>query len=230
MNKNLPRYQLGGMPWLIPAVIAFVVILIAITATVVIQHDSVEPELSPDEARAAALLSVDAPSSGDADAPVHIVEFLDPACETCALFYPVVKTWQKEVPGKIRLSVRHVAFHNGAEYAIQVLEASREQGKYWQTLEALLSTQAQWTQNHTVIPEQIRPALANVDLDWTVLEDDMDNSDIRMRMEQDQADAVTLKVRATPQYFVNGRELYSFGYDNLAALVRDELEAAARTQ
>ncbi|HSG96431.1 MAG TPA: thioredoxin domain-containing protein [Woeseiaceae bacterium] len=228
MNIKSSKYQSGGMPWVIVAVIAFVVILVALTATVVIQHDGTEPELSPEDARAAALLSAHAPTSGDANAPVHIVEFLDPACETCALFYPVVKTWQREVPGKIRLSIRHVPFHNGAEYAVQVLEASREQGKYWETLEALLNTQAQWTQNHRVIPEQIRPALADVDLDWTVLEDDMDNFDIRMRMEQDQQDAVTLKVRATPQYFVNGRELYSFGYENLAALVRDELEAAAR--
>ena len=229
MNIKLPKSQSGGMPWVILVVVAFVVILIAITATVVIQSDSVaEPELSPEDARAAALLSVHAPTSGDADAPVHIVEFLDPACETCALFFPVVKTWQKEVPGKIRLSVRHVAFHNGSEYAVQVLEASREQGKYWQTLETLLATQSQWTQNHTVLPEQIRPALADVNLDWTVLEDDMDNFDIKTRMQQDQQDAVTLRVSATPQYFVNGRELYNFGYDNLAALVRDELEAAMR--
>ena len=32
-----------------------------------------------------------AATMGPADAPVVIAEFLDPACETCALFYPAVK-------------------------------------------------------------------------------------------------------------------------------------------
>src|SRR3989339_769265 len=31
----------------------------------------------------AALVRMDAPSFGNADAPVHIVEFFDPACGTC---------------------------------------------------------------------------------------------------------------------------------------------------
>ncbi|NMG42229.1 thioredoxin domain-containing protein [Aromatoleum toluvorans] len=31
------------------------------------------------------------PTLGKADAPVVIVEFLDPACETCRAFYPRVK-------------------------------------------------------------------------------------------------------------------------------------------
>ena len=75
-------------------------------------------------------------------AKVHIVEFLDPACETCALFFPMVKQWMAEVPGDIRLSVRHVAFHSGADYAVRILEASRKQDKYWQTLEALLAVAA----------------------------------------------------------------------------------------
>ena len=65
---------------------------------------------------------------GDPDAKVHIVEFLDPACETCALFYPMVKKWMSEVPGQIRLSVRHVAFHSGAEYAVNAAASRAAMG------------------------------------------------------------------------------------------------------
>jgi hypothetical protein len=43
-------------------------------------------------------------------------------------------------------------------------------------------------------------------------------------MEQDKNDAVTLKVSKTPEYFVNGRPLPSFGPQQLADLVREELE------
>ena len=52
----------------------------------------------------AALDSAHSPSLGSADAKVHIVEFLDPACETCAEFYPQVKRMMAAHPDRIRLS------------------------------------------------------------------------------------------------------------------------------
>jgi protein-disulfide isomerase len=185
-----------------------------------------ERQSSPaaDEARQAALASEHAPTVGDPGAKVHIVEFLDPACGTCALFYPMLKGWMAEVPGQIRLSVRHVPFHDGAEYAVKVLEASRNQGKYWETLEALLRTQQQWVQNHVVQPEKVLPAIASVGLDVGRLQADMDSAEVRQRMDKDLQDSKVLKVVATPEYFVNGRPLPSFGQEQLANLVREELQ------
>ena len=177
-----------------------------------------------DETIRIALASEGAPTMGEPDAKVHIVEFLDPACETCAMFFPMVKNWMKEVPGQMRLSVRHVAFHEGAEYAVKVLEASRKQGKYWETLEALLASQSQWTQHHKVFPERIGPAIAGVGLDMEQLQADMNSMQVLQRFEKDKADAILLKVRQTPEYFVNGRPLPSFGAQQLADLVREELE------
>ena len=231
MNFKSLKYQTGRMPWVVLVVAVAVTILIAVMATVVIQNEEdAQGAQSADDARAAALASEHSPTTGDPNAPVHIVEFLDPACETCAVFYPLVKRWLQEMPGKLRLSVRHVPFHRGSEYAVQVLEASREQGLYWETLEALLATQGQWTQNHTVVPERIMPAIASVGLNMDRIRTDMDNADVKQRMEHDQKDAVTLMVRATPQYFVNGRELKDFGYEQLAALVREELAKAEQAQ
>ncbi len=185
-----------------------------------------EAQSAQDEAaaRAAALASENAPSYGDPNASVHIVEFLDPACETCAVFYPMVKQWMSQVPGEIRLSVRHVAFHSGAEHAVKVLEASRQQGKYWETLEALLASQSEWTQHHTVLPERIAPAIASVGLDMDKLAADMNSMEALVRVEQDKKDAILLKISKTPTYFVNGRPLPSFGAQQLADLIGEELQ------
>ena len=188
------------------------------------QSKDVQPDQNLAASLRAALASEGAPTFGDPDAKVHIVEFLDPACETCALFYPMVKSWMQEVPGQIRLSVRHVAFHKGAEHAVKALEASRKQGKYWETLEALLAAQAEWTQHHTVLPEKIGPAIADVGLDMERLEADMNSMEVLRRFERDKNDSILLKVAKTPTYFVNGRPLPSFGPQQLANLVREELE------
>jgi hypothetical protein len=45
-------------------------------------------------------------------------------------------------------------------------------------------------------------------------------------MEQDRNDAVTLKVTATPEYFVNGRPMPSFGLQQLQTLVSEALQSA----
>jgi protein-disulfide isomerase len=63
-----------------------------------------------------ALASTHSPNFGHADAKVHIVEFLDPACETCAAFFPHVKALMSAHPGKVRLSLRHVPFHRGSDW------------------------------------------------------------------------------------------------------------------
>jgi protein-disulfide isomerase len=217
------------MHWVILIGAIVVVILAVLTASVIIQEDqptTAETEQAIADEFRAALASEHSPTLGDPNARVHIVEFLDPACETCAMFYPMVKQWMNEVPGKMRLSVRHVPFHRGSDYAVRVLEASREQGKYWETLETLLATQREWTQNHTVLQDRILPAIADVGLDMDKLADDMNRMDVLVRMERDQEDAKTVQVRATPEYYVNGRPLPSFGREQLAALVREELAKA----
>ena len=229
MNNSLPAKQAGRMHWVILIGAIVVVILAVLTASVIIQEDkptTAETEQTIADEFRAALASEHSPTIGDPNARVHIVEFLDPACETCAMFYPMVKQWMNEVPGKMRLSIRHVPFHRGSDYAVRVLEASREQGKYWETLEALLSTQREWTQNHTVLQDRILPAIADVGLDMGKLEDDMNRMDVLVRMERDQEDAKTVQVRATPEYYVNGRPLPSFGREQLATLVREELAKA----
>ena len=178
--------------------------------------------------RAAALASAEAPSVGAPDARVHIVEFIDPACETCALFYPEVKKLMAENPGKIRLSIRHVAFHKGADAAVRALEGARAQGRYFQALEALLANQRAWVENHRVVPERIDSALSPSGVDVQRLERDILAPEVARRMEGDLADARALGVSQTPEYFVNGRQMREFGLEELRALVHEEIARAYR--
>ena len=200
-----------------------ILVLAVLAATFFSKGEDTQSVQTEAAARQAALASEHSPALGDPGAKVHIVEFLDPACETCALFFPMVKQWMTEVPGEIHLSVRHLAFHSGSDYAVKILEASRKQGKYWQTLEALLMSQNQWVQGHTVQPDRIGPAIAGVGLNMEQLMADMNTVEVMQRIEQDKKDSIFLKVSATPEYFVNGRSLPSFGRQQLADLIREEL-------
>jgi protein-disulfide isomerase len=177
----------------------------------------------------ALLVRLHSPSLGPLGARVHIVEFLDPACETCAAFYPLVKQMMAAHPADIRLTVRYAPFHQGSDQVAMALEASRKQGKYWQALETLLAFQGAWVQNHRANVDLIWPQLARVGLDMERLKSDMQAPEIVRAIAQDVADAKTLNVTKTPEYFVNGRPLPSFGSEQLRDLVQEEL-AATRQQ
>jgi protein-disulfide isomerase len=204
-------------------IVAIVIALLGVAALAVYVLRE-RPDPGDGDTRTAALASEQAPTLGEATARVHVVEFLDPACETCAQFYPVVKQLMAQNPGRIRLSVRHVAFHDGADYVVRLLEASRAQDRYWQTLERLLQTQAQWAPHHTVRADLVDPIVAGLGLDMQRLKADMNAPEVARRAARDRDDAIALEVTATPEYFVNGRPLPEFGYEPLLALVREELE------
>jgi protein-disulfide isomerase len=204
-----------------------VVALVAVVlATTLLRDKGNESAQSGTATAATALASEGAPTLGDASARVHIVEFLDPACETCAQFYPLVKKLVADNPGQVRVSLRHVALHEGSDYVVRLLEASRKQDKYWPTLEALFSSQAMWAPHHTVQPNLVLQAIAGVGLDLARLTADMDAPDVVQRVAQDRTDAIAMKVTATPEYFVNGRPLPSFGAQQLLNLVSEELQKA----
>jgi protein-disulfide isomerase len=208
-------------------VLGIVIALLAIVgASYLFSSKSTQPSGTDGSARVAALASQQSPALGEATAKVHIVEFLDPACETCAAFYPLVKQVLAQNPGKIRLSVRHVALHEGSDYVVRLLEASRLQEKYWETLETLLATQSLWTVHHKVYPDRALQAVGNLGLDLARLQADMDSAEVVERAQRDRADAMTLKVTATPEYFVNGRQMPSFGERQLMTLIGEELQKA----
>jgi protein-disulfide isomerase len=176
----------------------------------------------------AALVRFHSPTLGNAEAKVHIVEFLDPACETCAAFYPYVKSMMAAHPGKIRLSVRYAPFHRGSDQVVAALEAARKQGRYWQALEALLASQAQWVLHHTAQLQLAWQQLAGAGVNVEQAKNDMGAPEIGRLIAQDIEDARTLKVTKTPEFFVNGKPMPSFGYDELQSLVREALAEAYR--
>ena len=173
-----------------------------------------------------ALVRDHSPTLGAADSRVHIVEFLDPACETCRSFYPFVKQLMAAAPGRIRVIVRYAPFHDGSEQLVKMLAAAKIQGKFWETLEAMFASQPNWAAHHNPQPEQVWNYLGGVGLDLDKLKADMNSPAIEAAVRQDLQDARALNVTMTPEFFVNGRPMPSFGYEQLQQLVQEELSAA----
>jgi len=207
---------------------AIALILAFVAGAFIYKNKQAEQAAQTAASNSEALVRFHSPTVGNAAAPVHIVEFLDPACETCRDFYPRVKELMAANSGKIKLSLRYAPFHNGSDQVVKMLEAARKQGKYWEALEGLLDAQPYWVANHAAQPDVAWKVLAglNLGLDMDRVRADMNSPDIAKTIEQDLADAKTLNVTMTPEYFVNGKPLPRFGWDELKQLVADALAAA----
>ena len=151
------------------------------------------------------------PTFGEADSKIYLIEFLDPECESCRSFYPKIKRLMKEYKGKVKLVVRYAPFHHNSKFAIQILEASRKQGKYWETLELLFNYQSEWGSHHNPRPELIWDYLPEVGLNIEQIKNDMNDPKINELIQQDIEDGKKLGVRRTPTFFVNGSPIEKFG-------------------
>jgi len=174
----------------------------------------------------AALIREGAPTFGKANAPVHIVEFFDPACDTCRQFYPLVKAMMTANPEKIRLTMRYAPFHAGSESVVKVLDAALKQGKFEQALEALFVNREKWFVNESGHVDLTGPILETVGLDMARLQSDANAPEAAAAVARDLADAKIMNVTMTPEYFVNGRPLPKFGFDELKQLVDEEIAKA----
>lgn len=201
-----------------------IVLLLAFVAAMFVYTGQKEKEANQlAEANRASLMRMHAPTLGKPDAPVVIVEFLDPACETCSAFYPRVKQLMAAHPDKIRLVLRYAPFHNGSDKVVAILEAARKQDKFWPALEALLATQKIWAPHHTPQAALAMKQLDGLGLNMEQMAFDITAPEIEKLIAQDLEDARALNVTKTPEFFVNGKPLPRFGFDQLTALVEQEL-------
>ena len=167
-----------------------------------------------------------APVIGLESAPVTIVEFFDPACESCRAFYPVVKQILAAYPYQVRLVLRYAAFHRGSDVAVGIIEAARKQDKFEPVLEALLEKQPEWASHAGPDLDRAWAIAAEAGLDVTRARQEISVDDLKALLTQDMEDIRTLQVTGTPTFFVNGKSPESFGPEPLLKLVQDEIAAA----
>jgi protein-disulfide isomerase len=214
-------------------------ILVLIGAAVVIAaiigaryyRDSLQSERKS-TAENSSLVRLDSPTLGAADAPVTLVEFLDPECESCRAFYPTVKRILKDYDGKVRLVVRYMTFHQNSALAASFMEAAGEQGRYWEMQETLFRRQPEWGERHgephytpSVPPAALFEKYAmELGLDVEKIKSAVAQNRYAAKLERDKSDGQSLGVSQTPTFFVNGRRLARFSEQDLRSLIDEELK------
>lgn len=188
--------------------------------------NSNKPSVNPET-----LVRPDSHALGASDARVTLVEFLDPECEACAAFNPVLKKMLNDYAGKIRLVVRYMPLRPNSMTAATFMEAAGEQGKYWQALDLLFRKQSEWGQKHGQPTASESDTKAQFDkyaqelgLDMTKTDQAIRSRQYEAKINRDKNDGQSLGVRQTPTVFVNGRQLLGIDERQLRSMIEEELQ------
>jgi len=190
-------------------------------------HADVSDKTSPNSNSIAAnqlWVKAHSPKIGSKNAPVTLVEFIDPACEACRAMYPYIKQIMADYPNELRLVIRYVNFHAQSEQAIRILEATRKQGQFNTALEVLLAFQPAWAPHGRegsdpwIFIEKIE------DLDIEQAKADAKSAEISKIIELDMVDVEAAEVVKTPSFFVNGKPLKLMHPDPLIEMIEEELK------
>jgi len=84
------------------------------------------------------LISDDDPMQGKPDAPVTLIEFLDPNCPHCKTVHPIMKGIAAKYPDHLRVVYKPVAIVGSATHSLEeviALHLANEQGKFTEMLD-----------------------------------------------------------------------------------------------
>lgn len=174
------------------------------------------------------LVRPDSHSMGPENAPLTIVEFLDPECEACKAFYPTMKKFLDQNKKNVRFVVRYMAFHSSSAMAISAVESAGLQGKYWEYLETLFMTAEEWSHKEKPDPSYFEKYASGLGLDLEEFKTDMADPKWATLIQRDMKDGQTLGVRGTPTVYFNGDMLRSLDYSALISAANSHLGGGAK--
>lgn len=154
----------------------------------------------------------DAPSIGEADAPVTIVEYTDYQCPYCSRHFE--QTYPQIVEEYVETGVVRYVFkdypltsiHPQALVAAQAARCARDQGAFIEMHDALFSRQEEWSGKGNAIEVFVGFA-EEFGLNGDVLAQCVESGEYEEAVLADLDEGTSLGVRGTPTFFINGRYL-----------------------
>lgn len=152
-----------------------------------------------------------------------IIEYSDFQCPACAVQAPALDRLQNQFPDAVQIVYRHyplTAIHKHAMLAAQATEAAAFQGKFWDMHDVLFNTQKQWSNIDDPV-DYFTKLAKSIGLDTEKFSQDITSSVAKDRVKKHIKEAENMKLRGTPSFFLNGKEIRFNTYEELSSLVTE---------
>lgn len=171
------------------------------------------------------LIREDSRILGPNDAKITLVEFADFECEACAAAHPILQKILKEYDGKIQFVFRNFPNHFNSMLAAKSAEAAGEEGKFWEMHDKLLENQLEWGEKKVPVTEAFIKYAKEIRLNVPSFTTLISSTTFEEKILRDRKDGVSLGVRATPTFYLNGKKYEGIPpYEELKKIIDKELE------
>ncbi len=165
------------------------------------------------------------PILGNPDAKITLIEYGDLQCPACGFAHPEVKQIIQDYNDKIKYEFHHfplVNIHKYAHKASQAAECANDQGKFYEYIDIAYANQKLLTSNY------LKKYALQLNLDSVKFDNCLDSGAKEDEVNKDLSEAIKLKLRGTPTFFVNGKEVnQELGlslYESLQTAIEVELK------
>ncbi len=147
--------------------------------------------------------------SGDVQAPVVLIEYLDFQCPACRAYHPLVQQLKQDFAGELLVVSRHFPLTQVHPKAIEAgiaAEAAGRQGQFDAMGDLLFQNQDEWkaAENSQALFVSYAGQLG---LDTTQFVSDLADPALAARVQRDLDATVSLGLSATPSFFLDGTQL-----------------------
>jgi protein-disulfide isomerase len=148
---------------------------------------------------------------GNQNSKALLIEYGDYQCPGCESAYPIVKQITEKYKDQLGFIFRNFplsSLHPNALAAAAASEAAGLQGKYWQMHDKLYEDQASWKnlggENRT---DYFVAAAEDLGLDGNKLRTDLNDANVKKKIDFDRALGEKAGVTGTPSFFINGKNV-----------------------
>jgi len=183
--------------------------------TMFVNESAVPAEMPSTPVTVANITTSNAPMIGSENATVTVVEFSDFQCPFCASFFDntlsQIKTEYVDT-GKIKFIYKHypLDFHQNAKVASVASECAKEEGKFWEYHNILLSNQTEW---ETLSGNETSEVFANyadtLGLDPNKFHTCLGSMKYERTVDSDLEEGSLLGVSGTPAFFIGTEGKYT---------------------
>jgi protein-disulfide isomerase len=142
-----------------------------------------------------------APTAGNPNGDVTVVEFFDYNCPYCKkAFNDLAKLIEKDPKVKVILKELPI-LSKGSEEAAKVALAAQKQGKYWEAHRALLGVRGELNEQTSL------KAVEKIGLDMAKLKKDMESPEVKAEIDTVRGLAQKMGIQGTPHFLVGDRAI-----------------------
>jgi protein-disulfide isomerase len=163
-----------------------------------------------------------------------MLEYSDLQCPACKSFHEYLNQEKKKDANFAKIMneqytfvYRHfplVTIHKNAEIAARSAEAAALQGKFYEFVDQIFASQAEWSASDTAREYFVKLA-TTIGLDAERFETDIDSQQVTQKISEDVASANEVGLNSTPTFFINGEKISDFSsFEEFKKIVIDSVK------